>query len=345
MKSKEGKGNDMNAIARRITATPAANAAEMAMRIKREAPTLADLNNEQLEQIAKIAMTQNLTAEFSRAVDLAGIDWQKERETFLTRKKSEHTRRAYAAALGEFEQWAEIKKKNPLELNAADADQFIYDMKAKERAKATTRRNVAAISAFYSFLERSTSGKIKNPVRGTGERPEKENKKDAVIPTEKDYKTIIDELPLVEKAIVITMATRGLRAGALPTLELRGEKYIGKSKGKRLEENGTAGITLPQEALKAIRAAGLDEKKPFAWKTSRGTAMNAGAIESRINKHIGKLNKAGKIAAPYSCHDFRHYFAIRAYEKNHDIYRLSKLLNHAGIQITQTYLHSIGIEL
>jgi len=52
--------------------------------------------------------------------------------------------------------------------------------------------------------------------------------------------------------------------------------------------------------------------------------MNAGAIESRINKHVGKLHKAGKIAARYSCHDFRHYFAVREYEKNKDIFRLSK---------------------
>jgi len=334
----------MNAIARRITETPAASPQEMAMRIKREAPGLADLATDQLEMIARLVMTQRLTAELSRAVDLAGVEWQKERDTFLSDTKSPHTRRAYSAALGKLEAWTSREGINPLEINAATADQFIRELKAGGKAAATARRDIAAISAFYTFLERY-HGAIKNPVRGTKIRPPKENKKEAVIPTAADYKTIIAELPPVERAIVITMASRGLRAGALPTLELKAGKYHGKSKGKYLAENDTGGITLPPEALAAIRAAGLDVKKPFAWETRQGTKNNANAIEGRINYHIEKLYHAGKIRALYSCHDFRHYFAVEQYRKNKDLYRLSKLLNHAGIQITQTYLKSLGIEL
>ena len=276
---------------------------------------------------------------------LAGIDWQKERGDFLDYTGSDHTRRAYEAALDRLEAWARKKDINPLELNAAAADRFIHDMKAEGRAAASTRRDIAVISAFYSFLERNTDGKIKNPVRGTKQRPPRENKKETIVPTAKDYKTIIGELPPIERAIVITMASRGLRAGALPDLELKGEKYHSRSKGKTLKENNMAGITLPREALDAIEAAGLDIKKPFAWETRQGTKNSANAIEGRINYYIEKLYHAGKIAARYSCHDFRHLFAIKEYEKNKDIYRLSKLLNHAGIQITQTYLKTLGIEL
>jgi len=79
-------------------------------------------------------------------------------------------------------------------------------------------------------------------------------------------------------------------------------------------------------------------KKPFAW-------INANAIERRINYHIGKLRKAGKIAAAYSCHDFRHYFAINEYKKDRDIVRVSKLLNHANVSITQNYLRGLGVSL
>jgi len=122
-------------------------------------------------------------------------------------------------------------------------------------------------------------------------------------------------------------------------------KYHGKSKGKALAENDTAGITLPPEALDAIRAAGLDIKKPFIWETRQRTKNNANAIEGRINYHIEKLYKAGKIGAAYSCHDFRHYFAKNEYEKDRDIYRLSKLLNHANVAITQTYLKSLDVKL
>ena len=288
---------------------------------------------------------QNRRAEtVNRAIDIAGINWQAERETFLSDCRSEHTRRAYAAALGKMETWASREGKNTLSLAADDADQFIRELKGAGRAAASTRRDIAAASAFYTFLERYHAV-IKNPFRGTKIRPPRENKKDTVIPTAADYKTILAALPPVEKAIVITLASRGLRAGALPTLELKAGKYHGKSKGKVLEENGTKGITLPPEAMDAIRAAGLDEKRPFAWQTKQGTGNTANAIEGRINYYIDKLYKAGKIAACYSCHDFRHFFAIQEYKKNKDIFRLSKLLNHSNVQITQIYLRSLGIEL
>jgi len=124
----------------------------------------------------------------------------------------------------------------------------------------------------------------------------------------------------------------------LPTLELKAGKYHGKSKGKALTEGQAAGITMPPAVIDAVKAAGLDVKKPFAW-------INANAIERRINYHIGKLYKAGKIGAAYSCHDFRHYFAVQEYKKDKDIVRVSKLLNHANVSITQNYLRGLGVSL
>jgi site-specific recombinase XerC len=337
MKPKKNKGEDMNAIAKRITATPAGSPQEMAMLIRREAPGLADLAPDQMELIAKLVMTQRLANELNTAVDIAGVDWHKERETFLSDAKSEHTRRAYAAALGKLEAWASRESINPLAMAAAHADHFIRELKAEGRAATSTRRDIAAVSAFYSFLERYHAA-IKNPFRGTRIRPPNENKKETIAPSTKDYKIIAANVPLIERAIIAALALRGLRAGALPTLELKAGRYRGKSKGKALTEGQAAGITLPAAVIEAVKAAGLDVKKPFAW-------INANAIERRINYHIGKLYQAGKIGAAYSCHDFRHYYAIQEYKKDKDIVRVSKLLNHSNVSITQNYLRGLGVSL
>jgi integrase/recombinase XerD len=58
-----------------------------------------------------------------------------------------------------------------------------------------------------------------------------------------------------------------------------------------------------------------------------------------------RLQKEGKINAAYSAHDFRHYFAVSEYQKDKDIYKLSKLLDHTNISITETYLKSLKIEI
>ena len=104
MKNRKRKGeSDMNAIARKITETPAMSAADMALRIKQEAPTLADLAPDQLEQIARLVITQRLTDEMNKAVNLSGIDYQAEKELFLRiagKTRSAHTRQAYRAGIG-----------------------------------------------------------------------------------------------------------------------------------------------------------------------------------------------------------------------------------------------------
>ncbi|MDR0473547.1 MAG: site-specific integrase [Treponema sp.] len=345
METVKDKGENMNLIAQKITSAPTGSPEELALRIKQEAPGLSDLSPDQLEMIARLVMTQRLAAELNQKVDLAGIDWQKERDTFLGDAKSPHTRRSYAAALGKLETWAALKKINLLAMDASQADNFIRALKEEGRAPVSVRRDIAAASAFYTFLERTSDGKIKNAFRGTRLRPPNETKKGAVIPTAADYEVIIAELPPTEKAIVACLALRGLRAGALPTLELKAGRYHGLSKGKKLTEGEAEGITLPLEALDAIKDAGLNMKKPFAWKTFRGTAMNSSAIESRINKAMAKLFKEGKIRRAFSCHAFRHYFAKNEYLKDRDIVRVSKLLNHGGIQVTQVYLKSLGVKL
>jgi integrase len=150
---------------------------------------------------------------------------------------------------------------------------------------------------------------------------------------------IIAKLPPIERAIVITMASRGLRVGALPGLELTVERFKALSKGQEIKGR------LPPEALDAIKAAGLGTKRPFAWQTRQKTAINANALGRRINNHMGKLYRLGKIAACYSCHDFRHYFARNEYKKDRDIKRVQLLLGHKNIAITDAYLRSIDAEI
>ena len=336
----------MNGIIQKITEESVGNPEEMALRIKREMPTLADLNNEQLEQVARFVITQRLTAELNTAVDLAGVDWQEQRDTFLDDAKSPHTRRVYAAALSRLETWASLKGLNPLTMTTMQADQFIRFLKDEGRSPASVRRDIAGVSAFYTWLERY-HGAIKNPVRGTKIRPPNENKKETIIPSVKDFEVIMTNVPAKERAILAVLALRGLRAGALPTLELKDGKYYGRSKGKALTENGTEGITLPAECLGAIRDAGLDIRKPFAWKTRlrQGTLMSAAGIESRINKQMRILHKARKIRAAFSAHDFRHLYSVQQYEKTKDIYRVSMLLNHANVAVTQMYLKGLSVKL
>ncbi len=81
---------------------------------------------------------------------------------------------------------------------------------------------------------------------------------------------------------------------------------------------------LPSDAFAVICDASLDVRRPFA-ETSET-----------------KLAEFETIKAAYWAHDFRHLYAVTEYRKDKDIYRLSKLLGHASIQVTETYLRGLG---
>ena len=213
-------------------------------------------------------------------------------------------------------------------MTPGQADDFIYSLTGSPNSKNLT---VAGVSSFYSYLERRHSV-IKNPVRGTKARPVKKPVREIEIPSETELFTILDSLPEMERAAVYIMSYRGLRVGALNKLKVWGNKYQSFSKGKTIFGK------FPIEVITNIKSSDLNNRTPFENLTTN-------ALKLRIYRHTLKLYNEGKIQAAYSAHDFRHYFAVSEYQKNKDIYKLSKLLGHTNISVTETYLRSLKINI
>ena len=301
----------------------------MAIKIANEAPELKDLTIEQLEQIAKIVITQNLTNELNLKSKIANINYNLERDIFLkiaSRTGSEHTKLSYLKSITILEKHCKKNDIDILTVSPGQIDDFIHSLKGSPNS---IRLTVAGISAFYSYLERRYSV-IKNPIRGTKARPGAKTVKEIEIPTEIELFTILNELPELEKMAVYIMAYRGLRVGALNKLKVWGSRYQSYSKGKNIHGE------FPVEVIANIKQSDLNNQTPFE-------SLTTNAIKLRIYRQTMKLRNQGKINAAYSAHDFRHYFAISEYQKDKDIYKLSKLLDHANISITEHYLKCLKI--
>jgi len=305
---------------------------DLARRIARETPNLAELSPSQLEILARAVIGQRLVRDLEGKADLAGIDYAAMRATFLEqagRAKSIHTRRAYESALQRLEGFAERSGITVLAMKAKDADEFAYGLVREGRASASVRRDLAAASSFFTFLERQSENRVHNPFRGTKARPEKKAAKEAAYPSMDEARAILGALEGDTKAAAAVMLARGLRVGALPSLVIKDTRFTAWSKGKDITGE------LPAEAQAAIKAAGLEGRKPFA-------SLSAPVLTTRIIRATTKLAEAGTIASSYSAHDLRHLYAVTEYKKDHDIYRVSKLLGHASIQVTETYLRGLG---
>lgn len=314
------------------------NINDLAKNIVLNAPQLSDLNTEQLEAVARLVMTDKLKEQLKKAVDLAGVDYESEKNIFLetiSKTGSAQTKRAYNNALQKLEAYTRARNISPLELTPAIADDFINDLKKQDFSPATIRQTVASASSFYTFLERRINNNgiiLLNPFRGTKARPAKKLVRACQYPTAKETKIIIDSLPAELSAIVYLMAFRGLRAGAFPGLKLHGAIFETTSKGKNIAGE------LSKDCVKKIKDLAGNYSAPF-------TRWTAGAIEQETRYYVSKLFKAGKISAVYSVHDFRHFYAVQEYKRDKDIYRVSKLLNHSSIAITENYLRGLKVIL
>ncbi len=302
---------------------------DLARRIATDAPELADLPPPELAAVARAVLAGKLSEELRAKVDIAGIDPLAIRERFLSALPSPHTRRAYARALDELEAFARRRARNILELRARDADAFLRDGSG---SPATARLRAAAASSFYSFLERETDGRVKHPFRGTRARPKNRTTRRLEIPSEAELAVIeaaVDPHSPLAAAIAV-MAHRGLRVGALPSLTIKGGRFWTVTKGK--EQTGT----MPEVALKAIGRAGLPLRAPFE-------GLTATRIADRFRSLSGRLFREASIGAAYSVHDLRHYYAVSVYERERDIYAVSKLLGHAGVTVTERYVRSLAL--
>jgi integrase len=304
----------------------------MAKKIATEAPTLANLSESALMDVARVVVGQRLTRDLDRRATLAKINYEAEKQAFLAQvghSDSPHTARAYTAALVRLERFCARSGLPVLDLSPLDADTWIYDLTRSRRSPAAVRLDVAAVSSLYSFLERRYSG-IHNPFRGTKARPRQKPVRELQIPTEIEVKTIIDALEGIPRAAVAIMAYRGLRVGALPGLSIRGATFRAVSKGKTISGH------FSDQVFDYIKTSGLSPTKPFF---GRSEAQIADAI--RYKTKI--LNRELKVLAPYSVHDFRHFYAVQEYKRYPDIYRISVLLGHSSINVTERYLKSLRI--
>lgn len=321
-------------------------------------PSLEELNSVQLEAIFKAAVYQKYVKQMEKAIDVSGINYNEERDLYLYKAlKNEHTRQVYAAGIKRLEEYAESLGTPVLNFTMAQADNFVYAIqedvtqkgKSKTVSASTVRSRLAGPSAFFSWLERRHEGVVRSPFKGTRTRPAKKPAKETVVPTVETVAKILSVLPPVEKAMVTVMAYRGLRAGALPGLVINGHDFKTFSKGK--EYRGE----LPDIVLNTIADAGLDTERPFskAYRAGKLTFVSAPRavhevvpmepviIENRINSALKTLYKQGVIPAAYSCHDFRHFYAVQEYGRDKDIERVKTLLNHESIEVTDIYMKSL----
>jgi len=308
---------------------------ELAQRLKMSMPALSDLSRESLEEIAKTVVYQRLVRELDFEVAVAGIDCANEAALFLENiamRGSKATQKTYTNEVERLTRYCNQTGSRLIEFTPRHADSYIISLVNKGYSSASIALSVSVASSLCRFIERRHSDgvtiRFKNPFRGSRVKPKVKATRPLLVPTEDEVQYLLKKLPPRQAAMVAVMSTLGLRSGALDTLVIKGNEFSCVTKGKPLSG------TIPDTLLAFLKRK-VSLKKLFL-------GMSVPALKGALNGHINRLFKEGRLRARYSCHDFRHYFAIQEYGKDRDIWRVCRLLNHTSLTSTEKYLRGIG---
>lgn len=310
---------------------------------------LKNLNDKELEYISKQLLVDQLKDELKTEIKMSKSDLDSLQDRWLSGFNSDATRETYGKSLQIFFDWLDLKGLNVFKLNSIDIDDYVSYIYKQYDMNNSIRERIAAVSSFFSFLER-TDIISKNYFKGCRRPPRPfETKESDEIPDEEQLHIIEENLKeelraegkgsagkqrqaRVLLAVLAVMKYHAIRCGALPSLTIeKTGRYRALSKGNEVKGQ------LDHRAAVSLKTLGFDQAKPFK-------EMKVNSIQKSFERFCKRLYAAGEIRTVYSLHDLRHYAAVKHYENGKDIIATQRFLGHSSVAITQGYLAGLDCD-
>ena len=310
---------------------------------------LKNLNDKELEYITKQLLVDQLKDELKTEIKMSKSDLDSLQDRWLSGFNSDATRETYGKSLQIFFDWLDLKGLSVFKLNSIDIDDYVSYIYKQYDMNNSIRERIAAVSSFFSFLERNDIIS-KNYFKGCRRPPRPfETKESDEIPDEEQLHIIEENLKeelraegkgsagkqrqaRVLLAVVTVMKYHAIRCGALPSLTIdKTGRYRALSKGSEVKGQ------LDHRAADTLKTLGFDQAKPFK-------EMKVNSIQKSFERFCKRLYAAGEIRAVYSLHDLRHYAAVKHYDNGKDIIATQRFLGHSSVAITQGYLAGLDCD-
>lgn len=264
--------------------------------------------------------------------------------------KAACTVKTYNQAIKNFLSWLAIEN-----INAPDRKTVINYREAlcAEKSIATARLYLSAVKIFSKWL---SSNGMKDFASGvTLPRLDEEgetHKREAL--TLSEAKTVLNsmkganEKELRDKLIMQVMMNCGLRTVEVvrldtTDLEKRGGKIFLRVQGKGRKSK--ARVELPkklyQDLLDYLQKREARFRKGEAMFTSTANRNRGQRLQTQSISRLAKatFKRCGIKSSTITAHSCRHFFATELLKAGVDLRRVSKLLRHKDLKVTEIYLH------
>lgn len=277
-------------------------------------------------------------------------------ESLLAAGRSPHTRRAYAADLAEFLDWAGVGREPAAAavagLDAALVRRYAARLQAVGLAPASVARKLAALRAFFRFC--AAAGLLLGGSPGEGVRgPKGVRRLPRVLKVPEAAATVEASLPrragprrealgLRDRAVLEVLYDAGLRVAELCALDV-GDldlpggrvRVTGKGGKARVVPLGECATDALLAYLQTGRPALAAGPCPAVFLHARGGRLSQRSVRSQVAAAARAAGVTGRVHP----HTLRHSFATHLLEGGADLRAVQELLGHARLATTQVYTH------
>ena len=261
-----------------------------------------------------------------------------------TRGSAERTRRAYAADLAAFTEWAKALHLSPGDLRHRDVRRYAASLSSAGKASTTVARHLAAIRGLYDFLVR-TEQVGGNPAElvSSPKRPQKLPN----VMTGEQMRLLLEGIPartpleLRDRAMFELAYSCGLRCEEIVNLDLDSFDFeedqlrvLGKGSKERLLPVGEpARRALERYLQRGRRPLAGDPREKALFLSKSGRRLSNSDVTRRLRIWVANVSSIGGV----SPHSLRHSFATHLLEGGADLRTIQELLGHSSISTTQVY--------
>jgi site-specific recombinase XerD len=226
------------------------------------------------------------------------------------------------------------------EVTAGDVDAYISHCQTEGHAVATINRRLAALKAFYDYLAVMNEKAPANPVL-LKRHYIRQGKR---LPRDVEDKVLAQLFEAItsarDRAMFLLMLRCGLRVGEVRTLDL-GDCYLHPAPGQlpRLWVRGKGGdqrvAYLSTQTLTVLQAW-LDERPSVSCPAVFLNRFNERLTVTGIQLCLAAYCR--RVGIWLTCHQLRHTFARHLVEAGVPVTSIQRLLGHARLRTTETYL-------
>jgi site-specific recombinase XerD len=238
--------------------------------------------------------------------------------------------------------------KSIAEVTMKDVDQYIEDCQEKGHAIATINRRLAALCSFYRFLAMMSDEAPTNPVRPRRHfiHQGKRLPRDVSDGDLARLFAVIDSLR--DRAMFLLMLRCGLRVGEVRNLSMS-DLYLYSISGNlpRLWLHGKGDrervVYLSSQAMTALEAwleMRPNGKEQAVFVNRSGKRLTVTGIQLQLASYCQRAEVSTGYAPLWvTCHQLLHTFGRHLVEARVPVTTIQRLLGHARIRTTETYLH------